>query len=74
MNIKRITDATPTCFGVCCEKHADCARYANTDGSWTDRIAECGEGRTLFVPLRPAERDEALGGGIRLTSRDVLGL
>jgi hypothetical protein len=43
----------PVCFGVMCERHADCARYRAKDGVFHDikRIGFCDDRRSLFVPL-----------------------
>lgn len=55
-----ITSDKPHCFGVCCARHAECARYVEVDGSETDphAIGRCGEGDELplFVEV---ERSEA---------------
>jgi hypothetical protein len=44
---------TPVCFGVCCDKHASCVRYAAVDfaDAYTLRIATCGERHTMYVPI-----------------------
>lgn len=31
-----ITSDKPHCFGVCCARHGECARYVEVDGSETD--------------------------------------
>lgn len=59
MSIQPITDTTPACFGVCCPKHAQCARYEAAEGvQGASAIATCddnGDGsRPLFL-----QREEA---------------
>lgn len=53
MTIQPITTTTPSCFGVMCPKHQDCARYAAIeDPKVTARQATCdhGDGETpMFV-------------------------
>ncbi|WKB53002.1 hypothetical protein [Eleftheria terrae] len=54
MNVVPITPTTPACFGVMCQRHAECARYHLIDNAPHDqlRIASCEQGpeRPLFVP------------------------
>ena len=63
MNITPITDKTPACFGVCCERHAQCQRYHAIDNAPVSQLRigyrepdERGE-RSLFVPIKE-ERHE----------------
>ena len=58
MDITPITDKIPACFGVCCERHAQCARYQAVEGAALSsaHIGYCepderGE-RPLFVPIK----------------------
>lgn len=49
-----ITPTTPNCYGVCCEKHAQCARYQAVDGAIGDphtigTCSETGASRPLFL-------------------------
>jgi hypothetical protein len=48
------------CFGVGCEMHQDCLRYALIEGSKTQqtRIGYCGRAgdRPLFLAVAPPER------------------
>lgn len=60
MTIKPITDTTPTCFGVCCPQHGQCARYAAAEGTLgADPIATCDDNgtgeRPLFLRLKREE-------------------
>ncbi len=53
MNITPITDSTPACYGICCPKHGQCARYQAVEAPTTvSVIATCLDGagdRPLFV-------------------------
>lgn len=53
MTITPITDKTPACFGVVCEKHGQCQRYANVEASEPhNTIGTCVEhdgSRPLFI-------------------------
>lgn len=60
MTIKPITNTTPACFGVCCPKHGQCARYAAAEGAHgADAIATCDDNgtgeRPLFLELQREE-------------------
>ena len=47
---------TPLCFGVCCERHGQCARYLAVEGAGSEpRIGTCGPARPLFIPIQPAK-------------------
>lgn len=60
MTIYPITLETPSCFGVMCPLHQQCARYAAAEGSPTVTIGTCEEQgeRPLFVQLE-VEAQEA---------------
>jgi len=46
MTIHPITPTTPACYGVCCERHAECARYALVEGPVSRfTIATCDSGK-----------------------------
>jgi len=55
MNVMPITDQTPVCFGVMCELHDRCARYAAVEGKPAlFVIATCSNGtqdRPLFLAV-----------------------
>lgn len=47
MTITPITATTPACFGVCCPRHAECARYAAAEGpNAVSPIATCDDNGT----------------------------
>ena len=56
MTIALITDTTPVCYGVMCDKHARCSRYAAVDKTRGDyhAIATClqGDDRPLFIEIK----------------------
>ncbi len=58
MNITPITETTPACFGVACEKHGQCARYIAIDGApaHQQRIGHCTptehSARPLFIAIK----------------------
>jgi len=58
MNVMRITDETPKCYGICCNLHQRCARYSAVDGMRHGFvIATCttdGDDRPLFLALEPS--------------------
>lgn len=56
MTIIPITDQTPGCLGVTCDRHGQCNRYHAVEkvGSWNS-IGNCfdhGSSYPLFVPVR----------------------
>lgn len=59
MSIVPITASTPACYGICCPKHSQCARYEAVETTSMDAtIATCqgGDGeRPLFVQLQTEE-------------------
>lgn len=60
MNITKISQSTPVCFGVACAKHQECARYAAVETATDDvaRIATCDEhggDHPLFVATKSEE-------------------
>lgn len=63
MNVRAIdktNPSAPACFGVCCPRHGDCARYAAAEGpAGQHAIATCngcGEGeRPLFLARKAEE-------------------
>lgn len=55
MNISPITDKTPACYGICCSRRRDCARYEAVESTPMDHtIASCGTGdeQPLFVAMK----------------------
>lgn len=58
MNIQPITKSAPACFGVLCERHAQCSRYHAVNGAPASlpRIGHCEPDehspRPLFVPIK----------------------
>jgi len=50
------TAASPVCFGVCCPKHGQCAKYAAVDGAQPEqpRMDNCGPEFSAFEPIAPA--------------------
>lgn len=58
MTIVPITAERPACFGVCCDLHARCARYAAVERAAGDpnTIATCADrgDRPLFVEIEEA--------------------
>lgn len=56
MTIHPITDTTPACYGVACEVHHRCARYAAVDGMAAHHtaIACCSvdSRRPLFIEIK----------------------
>lgn len=63
MTISPITDTVPACYGICCERRAECARYAAVEVTIEPlTIATCDSGRgqrPRFVALHAAEAAEA---------------
>lgn len=60
MNITKPTNETPACYGIGCERHATCQRYAMVeDTCWSETIGTCdhhGDGaRPLFLVMRREE-------------------
>lgn len=61
--IQPITQANPSCFGVCCPHHLDCERYARIESEpLAERIATCddraeGEYPLLLVMRQVAEHE-----------------
>lgn len=60
MTIVPITPERPACFGVCCNLHGRCARYAAVEGRHHDTapIVTCLDGageHPLFVELETEE-------------------
>ncbi len=55
MPIQLITDTTPQCYGVCCAKHASCARYQALEHSSGDiaTIVSCDTGGGELPLFRP---------------------
>lgn len=53
MTIRPITPSSPACYGVCCERHHECARYAAVETAGPDdTVATCQDGagaRPWFV-------------------------
>lgn len=47
--IQPITTTTPRCFGVCCSRHHECARYLDADNAETDphALGRCSEDESL---------------------------
>lgn len=58
MTIVPITPERPACYGVCCNLHGRCARYAAVEAAIDQPIATCADGageRPLFVELTTEE-------------------
>lgn len=53
MTIYPISEKVPACYGICCKRHHDCARYAAVEWTSQDQtIATCDDGsggRPLFL-------------------------
>jgi hypothetical protein len=57
--ITKITPTHPACYGVCCQLHARCARYAAVEGSVATTVLDTcdpGDGsRPQFVEVNGSE-------------------
>jgi hypothetical protein len=59
MSIVPISDKAPACYGICCSRRRECARYEAVDSTLMDHtIATCCDGageRPLFIERKPVE-------------------
>lgn len=56
MNITHITNEAPACYGICCPKHGQCARYEAVETTSMDHtISTCEDAagqRPLFIDVK----------------------